>query len=162
MQELRKGKLGVLIASDLASRGIDVEGISHVINYDLPEDPDLYIHRIGRTARAGRGGIAWAFVTPEQGKLLTQIEVLINAEIPKMEYPDFKPGPVPEDVKAQREIDAERKANVTPKSRFNVQLPAAKSSVEEKADESKFPGGVVPTKLPPRRMQGKTRGRRGR
>jgi ATP-dependent RNA helicase DeaD len=161
MTKFRTGKLGVLIASDLASRGIDVDGISHVINYDLPEDPDLYVHRIGRTARAGRGGIAWAFVTPEQGKLLTQIELLINAEIPKMEYPDFKPGPVPEDVAAQREIDAQRKANITPKSRFKVQLPATKPE-KEKQDPAKFPGGVVPTRLPPKRMHGKTRGRRGR
>lgn len=162
MQEMRKGKLGVLIASDLASRGIDVEGISHVINYDLPEDPDLYVHRIGRTARAGRGGIAWAFVTPEQGKLLTQIEVLINAEIPKMEYPDFKPGPVPDDISAQREIDAERKANITPKSRFGVELPATKAKTDDKKNDAKFPGGVVPSKMPPKRMMGKARTRRGR
>ena len=166
MTKFRSGKLGVLIASDLASRGIDVDGISHVINYDLPEDPDLYVHRIGRTARAGRGGVAWALVTPEQGKLLTQIELLINAEIPKLEYPDFKPGPVPEDIAAQRELDAQRKANITPKSRFGVELPAAKEpGPAAEPDEklaAKFPGGVVPTKLPPKRMQGKTRGRRGR
>ena len=76
MQQLREGKLSVLIASDLASRGIDVENITHVINYDVPEDPEIYVHRIGRTARAGRAGIAWMFVTPEQGPLLTQIEAL--------------------------------------------------------------------------------------
>src|SRR5690606_2886844 len=92
MQKLRAGHLEVLIASDLASRGIDVEGITHVINYDLPEDVELYVHRIGRTARAGRGGVAWSFVTPDQGPLLTQIELLINAEIPKLDYPDFQPG----------------------------------------------------------------------
>src|SRR5262249_24938269 len=57
IEKLRKGKLAVLVASDLASRGLDVEGITHVVNYDLPEDPDLYIHRIGRTARAGRDGV---------------------------------------------------------------------------------------------------------
>src|SRR5262249_22905613 len=70
MESMRAGKLAVLVASDLAARGLDIEHISHVINYDLPEDPELYIHRIGRTARAGRRGIAWSFVTREQGQLL--------------------------------------------------------------------------------------------
>ena len=98
MQKLRDGKLSVLIASDLASRGIDVENITHVINYDVPEDPEIYVHRIGRTARAGRGGVAWMFVTPEQGQLLTQIETLTNVEIPIKEYPNFKPGPVPDKI----------------------------------------------------------------
>ncbi|HRQ72922.1 MAG TPA: DEAD/DEAH box helicase, partial [Phycisphaerales bacterium] len=96
MRKFKEGELAVLIASDLASRGIDVDGISHVVNYDLPEDPDLYVHRIGRTARAGRTGVAWAFVTPEQGKLLTQIERLVNAEIPRMDYPDFTPSTKPD------------------------------------------------------------------
>src|SRR5690606_9383637 len=84
MEDFREGKLSVLIASDLAARGLDVEHISHVINYDLPEDPEVYIHRIGRTARAGRRGIAWAFVTPDQGQLLTEIEKLAGVEIEKL------------------------------------------------------------------------------
>ncbi len=95
IEKLHKGDLSVLVASDLASRGLDVDGITHVINYDLPEDPEVYVHRIGRTARVGRDGVAWAFVTPEQGELLTSVEHLINAEIPKLDYPDFKPGPSP-------------------------------------------------------------------
>ena len=85
MSQFRSGQLAVLVASDLASRGIDVEGITHVVNYDLPEDPDIYVHRIGRTARAGRDGHAWSLVTPKQGSLLTDIELLVNTEIPKME-----------------------------------------------------------------------------
>ena len=85
MSKLRDGHLSVVIASDLAARGLDVEGITHVINYDLPEDPEVYIHRIGRTARAGRRGVAWAFVSSEQGGLLTEIEKLANIEIPRME-----------------------------------------------------------------------------
>jgi ATP-dependent RNA helicase RhlE len=108
----------VLIASDVASRGLDVEGISHVINYDLPEDPDLYVHRIGRTARAGRHGVAWSLVTPEQGSLLTQIEQLINAEIPKLDYPDFKPGPVPPDVLARQQHDTRRIESARQFNRF--------------------------------------------
>ena len=61
-----------------ASRGIDVSGISHVINYDLPMDIENYVHRIGRTGRIGKDGVAIAFVTPEQGGHLTDIEMTIN------------------------------------------------------------------------------------
>ncbi|MDX2147665.1 MAG: DEAD/DEAH box helicase [Planctomycetota bacterium] len=95
MQRLRGGELSVLVASDLASRGLDVDDISHVINFDLPEDPEVYVHRIGRTARAGREGVAWSFVAPDQGGLLTDIEMLINTEVPKLDYPDFKPTDAP-------------------------------------------------------------------
>ena len=173
MEKLRAGQLEVLIASDLASRGIDVEGITHVINYDLPEDPDLYVHRIGRTARAGRGGVAWSFVTPEQGPLLTQIEALINAEIPKLDYPDFEPGPLPEYILRERERKEQSAANKG--SRFAAQpalplAPAAKPPVQGETpapavrpsvapDPSKFPGGIIPTQLPTKRMQGKVRTR---
>ncbi len=155
MSRLRTGELGVLIASDLASRGIDVEGISHVINYDLPEDPDLYIHRIGRTARAGRGGVAWSLVTPEQGKLLTEIETRINTHIPYMDYPDFKPGPEPAAVRERREQDAAREERSKQRT-----LERQGKVLPKTADEKKFPGGVVPTKLPPKRMGGRLSGRR--
>jgi ATP-dependent RNA helicase DeaD len=95
IKQLREGDLTVLVASDLASRGIDAEAVSHVINYDLPEDPDLYVHRIGRTARAGRKGVAWAFVTPAQGELLTNIESLINRKSPRWITPTLSPLPSP-------------------------------------------------------------------
>jgi ATP-dependent RNA helicase DeaD len=166
MEKLRAGKLEVLIASDLASRGIDVEGITHVINYDLPEDVELYVHRIGRTARAGRGGIAWSFVTPDQGHLLTQIELLINAEIPKLDYPDFEPGPVPD--KIRRELEhKERVAASRPNRLATPELPViggagATPAAFPKPDPAKFPGGIVPTKLPPKRLQGRIKGGRGR
>jgi len=150
MTKLRSGKLAVLIASDLASRGIDVENISHVINYDLPEDPDLYVHRIGRTARAGRGGVAWSLVTPEQGKLLTEIENRINAVVPELAYDDFEPGPEPDPVRQRREEERKRAEQAKSRSRLRTagELP-------KQADPTKFPGGVVPTKLPPRRLQGR-------
>ncbi len=81
MQGFREGKIKYLVATDVVSRGIDVKGISHIINYDLPEDPESYVHRIGRTGRIGADGIAIAFVTAEQGKQLTAIETFINQEI---------------------------------------------------------------------------------
>jgi len=82
MQAFRDAKIHVLIATDVMSRGIDVLGISHIINYDLPNDLENYVHRIGRTGRMGADGIAISFVMPEQGEVLTGIEHLINREIP--------------------------------------------------------------------------------
>jgi ATP-dependent RNA helicase DeaD len=81
MQGFRDGKLRFLVATDVVGRGIDVRNISHVINYDLPEDPENYVHRIGRTGRIGADGVAIAFVTPEQGQRLTDIEAFINKEL---------------------------------------------------------------------------------
>ncbi|MEO0630692.1 MAG: DEAD/DEAH box helicase, partial [Planctomycetota bacterium] len=158
MEKLRAGQLSVLIASDLASRGIDVDGITHVINYDLPEDIELYVHRIGRTARAGSGGTAWSFVEPAQGPLLTDIENHVNAEIPKLEYPDFTPGEPPKGwIEDQKRKEQQMQAL---KQKAQRHIPAVPTAEPEKADPSKFPGGVVPTKLPPKRLGGKVRGHR--
>ena len=154
MDRLRDGELGVLVASDLAARGLDVDGISHVINYDIPEDPEVYIHRIGRTARAGRTGVAWTLVTPEQGPLLTNVEMLANIEIPQLVYEDFEPGSVPADVRAERELaDKRAKDRETKQSRTEAPTVAAD-------DTAAFPGGLVPKGMPARRMQGKVRTRR--
>ncbi|MCA9295994.1 MAG: DEAD/DEAH box helicase [Phycisphaerales bacterium] len=159
MEKLRDGELSVLVASDLAARGLDVDDISHVINYDLPEDPEVYVHRIGRTARAGRNGIAWAFVSPDQGELLTAIEMLTNVEIPKAELDGFKPGPVPADVRARQEMDAARQEKQrTAASRSSIAPPTANDAT----DDAKFPGGLVPKSAPGKRMQGRVRTRRGR
>ena len=157
IQRLRKGDLKVLICSDLAARGLDIDDITHVINYDIPEDPEVYVHRIGRTARVGRDGVAWSFVCPDQGSLLTGIEMLTNVEIERLEYPDFKPGPVPQDVQAKRELDESRKTDeISTKRRDN--LP---DTPTDSGDSVKFPGGLVPTGLPSKRLGGRLRsGRR--
>jgi ATP-dependent RNA helicase DeaD len=81
MQGFRDGKITYLVATDVVGRGIDVTNISHIINYDLPHDPENYVHRIGRTGRMGADGVAIAFVTPEQGEQLTAIESFINKQI---------------------------------------------------------------------------------
>jgi ATP-dependent RNA helicase DeaD len=78
MQGFRDGKLVYLVATDVVGRGIDVKNISHIVNFDIPIDPENYVHRIGRTGRIGADGIAIAFVTPEQGGQLTEIEGYMN------------------------------------------------------------------------------------
>lgn len=82
LKGFRDGDIQILVATDVAARGIDVPGISYVYNYDLPHVPDTYVHRIGRTARAGRDGVAIAFCGPEDIKLLYDIEKLLGMPIP--------------------------------------------------------------------------------
>lgn len=82
----KAGKILVLVATDIAARGIDVDGVSHVVNYDLPHVPESYVHRIGRTARAGADGSAIAFCTPEDRGLLRDIEKTIRAQVPVVEH----------------------------------------------------------------------------
>jgi ATP-dependent RNA helicase RhlE len=82
LHDFRNGKVKVLVATDIAARGIDVDGISDVINYDLPLEPENYIHRIGRTARAGSNGQSWSFCTTEDNSLLRNIERLLKTSIP--------------------------------------------------------------------------------
>jgi ATP-dependent RNA helicase DeaD len=89
MQGFRDGKIVYLVATDVVGRGIDVRNISHVINYDVPEDPENYVHRIGRTGRIGADGVAVALVTPEQGDRLTDIEMFINKLIPEERIDGF-------------------------------------------------------------------------
>jgi superfamily II DNA/RNA helicase len=119
------------------------------------------VHRIGRTARAGREGHAWSLVTPEQGQLLTQIELLINAEIPLKEYPEFEEGEKPEGWRPEAKPGQYIVRGVPTKESKNRfasdEPPAEKLSESELA--AKFPGGVVPKKAPPKRLRGKVRTR---
>ncbi|MBT3771466.1 MAG: DEAD/DEAH box helicase [Euryarchaeota archaeon] len=102
----KDGSVPILVATDIASRGIDVEGITHVFNYDLPNEPESYVHRIGRTARAGRSGIAYAFCADSESGYLVGIQQLIGQEIPVDSQHEFhfigaipKPGQKPGKVK---------------------------------------------------------------
>jgi ATP-dependent RNA helicase RhlE len=85
MEAFRSGETRVLVATDIAARGIDVDDISHVFNYDMPTEPETYVHRIGRTARAGAAGTAISFCDTEELKLLKQIERLLKKPIPVAE-----------------------------------------------------------------------------
>ena len=87
----KTGTLRALVATDIAARGIDVDGVSHVIQIDLPDVPDQYVHRIGRTARAGKDGVAWAFCSRDDTPLLRQIERTIRMKVPVTEH-EFDKG----------------------------------------------------------------------
>ncbi len=99
MGSFRKHHFKVLVATDLVSRGIDVQAITHIINYDIPQDTGAYIHRIGRTARMGARGKAITFVTPEEGRELTEVEKLTNLLIEEKTYAGFVPRLFEDEVK---------------------------------------------------------------
>lgn len=87
VEQLKSGRLDILVATDVAARGLDVERISHVINFDIPGDTESYVHRIGRTARAGRSGEAILFVTPRERRMLRSIEKVTKATLEEMQLP---------------------------------------------------------------------------
>lgn len=104
LSNFKDGATRVLVATDLAARGIDVDDISHVINYDLPNEPESYVHRIGRTARAGAPGIAYSFCTTDERPYLVDIERLIRLHIPRAAQHPFAsqvPLPPPTDLQAR-------------------------------------------------------------
>ena len=110
VNQLKAGKLDILVATDVAARGLDVERISHVVNYDIPTDTEAYVHRIGRTGRAGRSGDAISFVTPRERYLLKHIERATRSTLEQMQLPSV------EDV------------NVTRLARFDDRITAALES----------------------------------
>jgi len=90
IQQLKNGKIDILVATDVAARGLDVDRISHVVNYDIPQDPESYVHRIGRTGRAGREGKAILFVAPRERRMLKTIERITRQPIDPMLLPTAK------------------------------------------------------------------------
>jgi len=112
VNQLKSGQLDILVATDVAARGLDVERVSHVVNYDIPTDTESYVHRIGRTGRAGRSGDAISFVTPRERYLLKHIEKATRTTLVQMQLPSV------EDI------------NSTRLARFDDAISAALSSTE--------------------------------
>ncbi|GGF69766.1 DEAD-box ATP-dependent RNA helicase CshA [Paenibacillus albidus] len=103
MRKFRDGSIDVLVATDVAARGLDVSGVTHVINFDLPQDPESYVHRIGRTGRAGKEGTAWSFVTPREMDHLHLIERVTRHRITRKPLPTMA-----EAIEGKQRITAER------------------------------------------------------
>ena len=146
----KSGDLRVLVATDIASRGIDVDGVSHVINYDLPNIPESYVHRIGRTARAGKEGIAIGFCDESELEYLKDIEKLIGESIridrdhPR-HYVDILSAP-----EKPKKRQFHRRPSGPPRPR---KAPKPKKARAEKAQE----GGSSPDASPPPRRRRRRR-----
>lgn len=136
MLSFREGKVRCLVATDVVGRGIDVSGISHIVNYDIPSFCDDYVHRVGRTGRMGREGVAYTFVTPEEGPELTRIEMRIERLLERAEMEGFEAVP--------RRVTTEAIVNV-----------ATDDGVVDSADEPKKPPAPMLTGRgrPPRRIR---------
>jgi ATP-dependent RNA helicase RhlE len=89
LEAFAEGKVQVLVATDVAQRGLDIEGISHVVNYDVPRDPEAYVHRVGRTGRAGASGTAVTFVSSGELAAMKDIERIIGYPLPRISLPDY-------------------------------------------------------------------------
>jgi superfamily II DNA/RNA helicase len=144
MKSFRTGKFDVLVATDLASRGIDVADISHIINFDVPDDPEAYVHRVGRTARMGAKGKAFMFVTREQGDELTKIENLINMVIPQATLEGWEPRPTPSDWTEGPPGAMQVTSSKPIVNRFERPMVASSS-----------PEGAAPVTIPPRNIGSK-------
>ncbi len=149
MKSFRTGKFDVLIATDLASRGIDVADITHIINFDIPEDPEVYVHRVGRTARMGAAGKAFTFVARDQGDELTKVESLINMVIPQAMVEGFEPSPPPSDWTETKPGDAP----ATPREPAPSRFERAYSPASAATGNGGVATPVVP--LPPRTLGSK-------
>ena len=103
MNQFKAGRIDILVATDVAARGLDIEGVSHVYNFDIPQDPESYIHRIGRTGRAGRKGVAFTFITPREQDHLQIIERLTQRKIVRHPMPT-----ITEALAGQQQVTAER------------------------------------------------------
>ena len=151
LEDFKSGKTRVLVATDIAARGIDISELSHVFNYDLPEVPETYVHRIGRTARAGADGTAVSFCSPEEQEYLAGIEKLNRRKIPVVSgHPwDGVPAPVrpvlPVRGKKPRP-EAEKPAEAPKKQAETAPAKAAKAAAPAPKQEPKAAKNAVPAK----------------
>ncbi|WP_156062261.1 DEAD/DEAH box helicase [Faecalibacterium prausnitzii] len=132
LEDFKAGKTRVLVATDIAARGIDISELSHVFNYDLPEVPETYVHRIGRTARAGADGTAVSFCAPEEKEYLAGIEKLNRRQIPVVSGHPWDGVPAP--VKAAPPVRGKK-----PKAETEQPVKAEKPAKAEKAAKAEKP-----------------------
>jgi ATP-dependent RNA helicase DeaD len=126
MRKFRDGSIDVLVATDVAARGLDVSGVTHVVNFDLPQDPESYVHRIGRTGRAGKEGKAWTFVTPRELDHLHLIEKITKHRIVKRPLPS-----VAEAIEGKQKLIAERIIEIVQEEDFKQYKTTAIQLLEQ-------------------------------
>ncbi|HLH97923.1 MAG TPA: DEAD/DEAH box helicase [Xanthobacteraceae bacterium] len=129
LEQFRRGEVALLVASDVAARGLDIPAVSHVFNFDVPHHPDDYVHRIGRTGRAGRSGAAITLVAPADGKAVAAIEKLIGQDIPWMAAAPAaatEAAPLPDASPAES-----RRSRHSPRAPRQSQPPASVTRIDE-------------------------------
>jgi len=127
LQEFKEGKATVLVATDIAARGIDIEELPYVVNYELPYTPEDYVHRIGRTGRAGLPGEAISLMCPDETRLLAEIEKLLKRELPREAAQDYGRPPRHEEERAPRRVESSRPAA---RERHAVRAAAPQKTVD--------------------------------
>ena len=138
----KDGTIPILVATDIASRGIDVDGITHVFNYDLPNEPESYVHRIGRTARAGKSGIAYAFCDDSESGYLVGIQELIGKEIPVNSSHEFHfIGAIPKPGQKAGKIKEKSSAKKRPRDNNRNQNSGGNSQRSSRPQQKSRGGG---------------------
>jgi superfamily II DNA/RNA helicase len=134
LESFRKGEVSVLVASDVAARGLDIPAVSHIFNFDVPHHPDDYVHRIGRTGRAGLSGTAITIVAPIDGKAVGAIERLTGQTIPWMGEP------APAEIRDSRpSLKSERPARAEPRNRHRDRKPAHRAKSDAPTHKTPAP-----------------------
>jgi ATP-dependent RNA helicase RhlE len=139
LQGFKAGKSRILVATDIVARGIDVEELGHVINFDVPQDPDAYIHRVGRTARAEMTGDAFTLVSPDEEQDLRAIERAIGKPLPRVTLPGF---------------DYARKTEERLEIPVRERLAAARAARRPRRDDQRGPSGPPPARGGPAHRTG--------
>jgi ATP-dependent RNA helicase DeaD len=158
LRSFKRGDLDILVATDVAARGLDISGVTHVYNYDIPQDPESYVHRIGRTGRAGKGGMSVTFVTPNEMGYLHVIENLTKKRMNPMRPPTEKEafkgqlGAAMEQIQNQMEenSDSLEKYNESAKELLAAYSPEELAALLLKTT-AKDPADAVPVKITPER-----------
>jgi superfamily II DNA/RNA helicase len=138
LERFKAGDINILVASDVAARGLDIKGVSHVFNFDTPWHPDDYVHRIGRTGRAGATGRAFTLITPEDAEAIANVEKLTGGEIPL-----FDPALDTGDERPARQSRSER-----PAREARPERPARQARPERPAREPRPPREPRPERAP--------------
>lgn len=171
MSRFKAGKLDILVATDVAARGLDISGVTHVYNYDIPQDPDSYVHRIGRTGRAGHHGVSLTFVTPNEMDYLREIEKLTKVRMLPLKPPTQEEAFKGQLANALSEVESLISSTDTDKFSAQaeellsqhepVELVAALLNDITKNDASATPVKITPERPLPSHKHGGNSGHRG-